>query len=83
MKIRHAVQIDRRNDIDVMQDERFIRIAAEKPARLFQTASGVQQDFFARDFNVHAEIVIGFQIIDNHAGKMMHIHNHVADAKCL
>ncbi len=48
---------------------------------LFQSAAGVEQNIFARDFNSHAEIVIGFQILHNHVGKVMHVDDHFANPK--
>ncbi len=30
----------------------------------FQAAAGVEQDFLARNFNAHAEVIVRFQIID-------------------
>src|SRR5205085_4235881 len=35
---------------------------------------------FARDFNMHAEVVVGLQKIQDHTSKMMHIDDHLADS---
>ena len=48
---------------------------------LFQSAAGVEQNIFARDFDPHPEIVVGLQIVDNHVGKVMHIDDHFAECR--
>ena len=63
----HAMKIDRADHIHIVQDERsFERVGTleKKPGGFFQAAAGVEQDFFARDFNAHAEIIVGFQVVD-------------------
>ena len=46
-----------------MKGSSMCRIAQEKTSRLFQAAAGIEQDLFAGDFDVHAEIVVRFQIL--------------------
>ena len=66
VKLHHAPQIDRADDIDIVQNERLFasRTLKKKMRGLFQAAAGIEQDLFARDFNPHAEIVVRLQIID-------------------
>src|SRR5258705_6616025 len=63
MRLHHPAEIDRTDHIDVVQDERLVRgagIFQEKIPCLFQAAAGVEQFLLARDFNPHAEVVLGF-----------------------
>ena len=54
----------------------------EKPGGFFQAATGVQQEIvFAGDFDAHAEIVVGFQVVDNHVGEVMDVDDDFGDAE--
>ena len=57
------------------------RTLREKTSRLFQSAAGIQQHIFARNLDVHAEVFVNVQIVDDLVGEVMHIDNHVADAE--
>ena len=84
MKLHHAPEINRADDIDIVQNERLFRavgILEEKIGGLFQSAAGVEQDLFARDFNTHAEVIVRFQILDNHVGEVMDVDDHFADSE--
>src|SRR6185295_5209824 len=81
MKFHHAPEINRAENIDVVQNEGLIqtvRIVEKEPRCFPETAAGIQQNLLARDFNSHSEIILRFQIIGNHVGKMVHIHNDFA-----
>src|SRR3984893_11277056 len=86
VKLHHAPEIDRAEDIDIMQNERrFLpgmptRIL-EKPSGFFQATSGVKQLLLARDFDAHAEVVVLFQVVNHHVGKVMDIDNDVVNPK--
>src|ERR1035441_2371478 len=70
----HAPKIDGADDIDVMQNEGLLQPPAglKKERRGFlQAAAGVEQDFLARNLNPHPEVIVGFQILDNHLRVMM------------
>src|SRR5208282_30365 len=88
MKLHHAAQINRAENIDVVHEEGFFRMAgciartAEKEmSGLFQSPAGIEQRILARDFNVHAEIVIFLQVLHNHVGKVMNIDDYLANPK--
>ena len=56
----HLGEIDGAEDIDVVDDERFVLSALlvlkEKPGSFLEAAAGVEQNIFAGDFNAHAEV---------------------------
>src|SRR5208337_4681271 len=82
MKFHHAAEIDRADDIDIVQNERLFKtigILEEKIGSLFQSAAGVEQNLLARDFDAHAKVMVRFQIVENHVGKVMHIDNDLAN----
>jgi hypothetical protein len=61
---------------------RVASIFQEKPGGFFEAAAGVQQEIvFAGDFDAHAEIVVGFQVVDNHVGEVMDVDDDFADPK--
>ncbi len=54
----------------------------EEPGGFFQAAAGVEQEIvFARDFNAHAEVVFGFQVVGDLVRKVMDIDDDFVDAK--
>src|SRR6266581_5513326 len=84
MKLHHVAEINRADDIHIMQNERLLKpagILEEKPGGLLQAPARVQQDLLARDFNAHAEVIVGFQISENQIGKVMDVDDHLADPK--
>ncbi len=56
-------------------------IFEEEPGGFFQAAAGVQQNIFAGDFDAHAEVFIGFQIVDDQVGEVMDVDDHFVDAE--
>src|SRR5580693_1012442 len=61
MKLHHAPEINRADDIDIVQNERLFRgvgILEEKIGSPFQAAASVEQDLLTRDFNTHAEVSV-------------------------
>src|SRR6266404_2181239 len=84
VRLHHPAKIDRADHIDVVQDEWFVRgagISQKEIRRFFQAAASVEQFLFARDFNPHAEVVIGLQEFQNHVRKVMDVNEYVADSK--
>ncbi len=83
MKAHHAPQVDRADDIDVVQDKGlFVTPAGRKEMRgILQAAAGVQQLLLARDFNPHAEVIVGPQVIGDHPGVVVRVDDHLAHAK--
>ena len=78
MKLHHALKIDGADDIDVVQDKR-VRTFTKKPGRPFQAASGIEQDFLTRNLDPHAEVILRFQVVENHIGKVMHVDDHLVN----
>src|SRR5271157_4056944 len=82
VKLHHAPEIDGADDIDIVQKEWFREPAGifeKKPRSLLQAAARVEQDLLARDLYAHAEVIVSFQIIDDHVGEVMHVDDHLAD----
>src|SRR5207247_2152541 len=84
MELDHAPEIDGADDIDVVQNERLsqaIRILEKEPTGSFQASACIEQDLLAGNFDAHAEVIVRPQIIENHAGQVMHIDDHFADSE--
>ena len=76
MKLHHAPEVDGADDINVMHEERLLRstgILEKKPCGLLQAAAGIEQSFFARDLDAQAEVIVGIEVVGNHAGEVMHV----------
>src|SRR5579864_6758541 len=81
MKFHHAREINRADDIDVVQKEGFFqadRLLDKKISGLFQAAAGIEQDLLAGDRNIHLKILVAFQVVDDHSGEMMRVDNYVS-----
>ena len=50
-------------------------------AAFFRPPPVSSRDFFAGDFNPHAEVAVGLEVIDDFVGEVMDVDNHFADAK--
>jgi len=84
VKADHARKINGAEDIDVVDDEWLLCAFAglqQKPSGFFKAATGVEQDLFARNFNTHAEVVVGLQVINNPIREVMDIENHFIDTE--
>ncbi len=94
VELEHAAEIDVADNIDVVKEERLVDligivtfgvaasgILEEKPGGFFQAAAGVQQNVFAGDFDTHAEVVVGFQIVDDQIGEVMDVDDDFGDAE--
>ncbi len=83
MGLRHAPKIDGADDIYVVQNEGLAGVSTceEKIGSLFQAAAGIEQHVLAGDLDFHAEVVVSCQVFEDHPGKMMHIDDHLANAK--
>src|ERR1700675_1515662 len=76
VELLHASPIEGGDDVDVVEEEGLVeavRIFEEKPGGFFQTAAGVEEDFFTRDFDTHAKVAVGFQIVDDRVGEVMDV----------
>src|SRR5262249_6336845 len=65
VELHHAVQVNRTEDIHIVQEERLIPrggVVKKEPGGFFQPAAGVKQDIFAGDLNPHAEVAVRLQI---------------------
>src|SRR5437879_4347053 len=78
--LHHPSQINRADDVDVVQNE-WPRLITKEISGLLQATAGVEQNLFARDFDAHAEIIVLLQILQNHVGKVMRIDDHFDDSK--
>jgi hypothetical protein len=80
MELHHTPEINRANDIDVVQQEwsfKTDRMLEKKTGCVFQAAARIEQDLLAGDHNVHTKILVVFQVVQNHPGEMMHVDNYV------
>ncbi len=85
MAIEQAMEVDCADNIHVVKNERLIQavgILEKEPACLFQAAAGVEQELFARNFHLEAEIVVGFQILNHQVGEVVHVDDDFAHAEC-
>src|SRR5215471_2941916 len=80
VKFDHALQVNVADHVDVMQNER-LRISAKEPAGFLQSAAGIEQNVFSRDLDMHAEIMVGLQVLDHHVRKVMDIDNDVSNSE--
>src|ERR1035438_7087143 len=91
MDLGHAREIDGAENVDVVDHYwlfsfrgcgfGYPRVAQKQMGGFFQTASGIEQNIFARNVDVHAEIVIHFQVIDHFVAKMVDVDNYVSNSK--
>ena len=84
VELDHAAGIDGADDVDVVEEEGIVhlmgivtfaggRVLEKKPGGFFQAAARVQQNVFAGNFDAHAEVFVGFQIVDDHVGEMVDV----------
>src|SRR5260370_38421509 len=86
VKLHHSPQIDRTENIDVIQDEGswFSGMSPgvfEERRSFLQPAASIEQYIFARDLNVHPEIIIRLQVVDDHVGEVMDVDDYLANPK--
>ena len=83
MKPYHSIEIDRADDIDVVQNEWLLQATGIKKemSGLLQAATSVKQDILARDFDMHAKIVIGLQVLDHLLREVMCIDDYLVHAE--
>src|SRR5208282_1239845 len=84
MKLHHAPEVNRAEDIDIVQDEglfRAVGILDKEMRGLFQAAAGIEQRLLARDFNTHAEVVVRYQVLHNHVGEVMNVDYYLANSE--
>jgi hypothetical protein len=83
VELKHTPQIDVTDDVDVVEEEGLVetaRVFQEKPGGIFQASAGIEQNVFARNFDAHAKVIVGFQIVDDHVGEMMDIDDDFGNA---
>jgi len=86
VELEHAAKVDGADDVYIVEKEglgrRVARLLQEKPSCFFQTAASVEQKIvFAGDFDAHAEIVVGFDVVSDHIGKVMDVDDDFVDAE--
>ncbi len=54
----------------------------EEPGGFFEAAARIEQEVvLAGDFDAHAEVVVGFQVGDDHVGEVVNVDDGFGDAK--
>jgi hypothetical protein len=90
VELQHASEIYGAENVDVVEYEGFvyllgtraIRIFEEEPGGFFEPATGVEQEIvFAGNFNAHAEIVAGLEVVDDHVREVMDVDDDFGDAE--
>ena len=84
VELEHAGEINVADDVDVVEKEGLAEasgIFEEKPGSLFQASAGVEQDFFTGNFDAEAEILVGFQVGDDHVGEVVDVDDGFGDAE--
>ncbi len=67
-----------------MEEEGLVEIFwvfEEKPGGFFESAAGVEEDFFAGDFDAQAEVVVGFEVGDDLVGEVVDVDDEFGDAE--
>lgn len=82
MEGEHSREVDVADDVNVVQDEWLVGIF-EEPGGLFQSATGVEQNVFARDCDLDAEIIVGGEVVDEAVGEVMRVNDYFVDAEGL
>src|SRR5260370_13817126 len=54
----------------------YTTLFRSEPGGFFEAAAGVEQDFLAGDFDAHAEIVVGFQVVGDQVGEVMDVDDY-------
>src|SRR6267154_511308 len=84
VELEHGADVDGADDVDVVEEEGLVEILwifEEEPGGFFQAAAGVEEDFFAGDFNAHAEIFVRFEIVDDLVGEVVDVDDDFGDAE--
>jgi len=84
VELEHAEEIDGADDVDVVEEEGFIEargVFEEKPGGFFQATASVEQEFFAGNFDTHAEVFVGFQVVNDHVGEVVDVDDDFSDAE--
>jgi hypothetical protein len=84
MEVEHAPEINRADDINVMQKERLceaIEVFAKKISGLFQPATRVEQYLLARNPDVHTKVSVSREVIFDHLRKVVDVDDHVHDVE--
>ena len=84
MELKHAGEVDGAEDVDIVEEEGLVQtggVFEEKPGGFFEAAAGVEQDFLAGDFEAHAEVFVGHQVVEDLVGKMVDVDDDFGDAK--
>jgi hypothetical protein len=84
MELEHAAEIDVADHVDVVEKEGLVKtvgVLEEKPGGFFQAAAGVQQNVFAGNFDAHAEVFVGFEVVGDHVGEVVDVNDDFGDTK--
>jgi hypothetical protein len=92
VELEHSGEVDVADYVDVVKEEGLVADAGaraggiflEEPGGFFQAAAGVQElVVFAGDFEAHAEIFFGLEIVDDHLGVVVNVDDGFGDAEGL
>jgi hypothetical protein len=84
VELEHLAKIDGADDINVVEEKGFFEISwifEEEPGGFFEAASGVEEDFFMGYFDAHAEVFVGFQVVNDLVGEVVDIDDDFGDAE--
>ena len=84
VELEHGAEVDIADYVYVVKEKGLVEaggILQEEPGGFFEAAAGVEQDLFAGDFDAHAEVFVGFQIVDDHVGKVVDVDDDFGDAE--
>ncbi len=84
VELEHGAEVDGADDVDVVEEEGFVEIFwifEEEPGGFFEAAAGVEEDFFTGNFDAHAEILAGFQVVGDLIGEVVDVDDDLGDAE--
>jgi len=81
VELEHGADVDVADDVYVVEEEGFVLclesgadgIFEEEPSGFFEAAAGVQQNVFSGDFDAHAKVFVGFQVVDDQISKVVNV----------
>ena len=89
VELEHAGEVDGADNVDVVEEEGFVLLSGvgaggifeEEPSGFFEAAAGVQQNVFAGDFDAHAKVLVGFQVVDDQISKVVNVDDDFGNAE--
>ena len=82
MGLNHTMEIDRANHVRIVNEKRRgAHRLPEKTTRLSSTRRQCRAERLRARFRSHPEIVVLFQIVNDHVRKMVDVDDYFADAE--